>query len=177
MGAAPSLRRLSVRECLATAYHPDREYVDGRLIKRHVGTLPHSRLLKVLLGCFHSFEHDLGFETLPSCRTRTRTSRFRVPDVMLIRAPFDKRARFYEGVPLAIIEILSPEDRLRYVIERFEEYQALGVPHIVQMDPDRRVTYIFESDNLIRKELTTLTENLPFDTAALYAQLDESPRS
>jgi len=46
------------------------------------------------------------------------------------------------------------------------------VPHIIQMDPERRVTHVFESDNLIRKELTSLSDNLPFDTAALYAQLD-----
>jgi Uma2 family endonuclease len=32
------------------------------------------------------------------------------------------RARFYDSVPIAVVEILSPDDRMRDVIERFEEY-------------------------------------------------------
>ena len=172
MATAPSIPPLSVNEYLASGYSPDCEYVDGVLVERNVGTLPHSLLQQILVRYFQQFEESLGFATVPECRTRTHSSRFRIPDVMLIRTPFDRRARFYDGVPLAIIEILSPEDRLRSVIERFEEYQALAVPHIVQMDPERRLTHVFESDNLIRKELISLGDNLPFDTAALYGQLD-----
>lgn len=33
------------------------------------------------------------------------------------------------------------------------------------------ITHVFESDNLSRKELTNLADNLPLNTASLYAQL------
>lgn len=35
---------LAVEEYLRTTYRPDREYVDGRLVDRHVGEYTHSRL-------------------------------------------------------------------------------------------------------------------------------------
>lgn len=42
-----------VEEYLRTSYDPDREYVDGRLVERHVGEYSHSRLqtlITIILG-------------------------------------------------------------------------------------------------------------------------------
>lgn len=171
---AATLPLVSVEEYLNTDYHPDKEYVDGRLVKRNVGTLPHSRLQLIVLMHFMQYTH-LGLQPLPECRTRTRTSRFRVPDVMVVETPFDKKALFYDRVPFAIIEVLSPEDRLNRTVERFAEYAALGVPFIVQMDPTKRVTHVYRDGGLVKQEVDQLEfrgNQLPFDTRALYAQLD-----
>jgi Uma2 family endonuclease len=161
-------------EYLNSSYSPDREYVDGVLVERSVGTIPHSRLQRILLLHFDRYT-GLGIEALPECRTRTTSSRFRVPDVMVVDTPFDVEARYYDGVPLVVIEILSPDDKMPEVLERFEEYQALGVLSIVQMDPVKRITRVFEASNLIRKELRMLDKRdrpIPFDTVELYSRLD-----
>jgi Uma2 family endonuclease len=175
MAAETALPFVSVEEYLNTCYlDGDREYVDGVIVERNVGTLPHSLLQKILLKHFAGHE-NIGFVVLPECRTRVAASRFRVPDVVLIPQPFNRKAKFYDAVPIAVIEILSPEDRLNAVLARFQDYDALGVRFIVQMDPERRVTHVYEHGSLIQRELTSLEhgeKSIPFDTRALFAELE-----
>jgi Uma2 family endonuclease len=175
MAAETTLPLVSVEEYLSTSYEDgDREYVDGVLVERNLGTLPHSFLQRILLRHFSGYE-EMGFIALPDCRTRVASSRFRVPDVMLIPKPFNPRGRFYDGVPIAVIEILSPEDRINAVMARFRDHEALGVRWIILMDPERRVTYVYEHGSLLERELTSLdyeTNSIPFDTRALFAELD-----
>jgi len=45
--------RLSVREYVATNYHPDREYLDGTLVERNVGERDHSRIQTDLSTCLN----------------------------------------------------------------------------------------------------------------------------
>jgi Uma2 family endonuclease len=163
-----------VDEYLHSSYSPDMEYVDGILVERNVGTIPHSFLQKLLLLHFARFERDLGFVALPECRTKVSSSCYRVPDVLVVSEPVDFAARFYAGVPLAVIEVLSPEDKMKITLQRFKDYQALGVPFIVQMDPEAAITHVFEANNLICKELDALNLPdlpIPFNTRELYERL------
>ncbi len=92
-----------------------------------------------------------------------------------VSKPFNPRGRFYDGVPIAVIEILSPEDRINAVMARFRDHEALGVRWIILMDPERRVTYVYEHGSLLERELTAIdyeTNSIPFDTRALFAELD-----
>jgi Uma2 family endonuclease len=175
MAAEPAAPFVSVEQYLNTDYpNGDCEYVDGVLEERYVGTLPHSRLQKILLARFLKYEDAMGFEALPECRTRVRETRFRVPDIILVSTPYDGGARYYGGVPLAVIEILSPEDRMLRVMKRFDEFAALGVRSIIQMDPEQKVTRVFENGDLYKRELESLDfggKQIPFDTRALYSQL------
>ena len=94
---------------------------------------------------------------------------------MLVPEPFDRKARFYGGVPIAVIEILSPDDRLNSVMARFQEYETLGIRFILQMDPERRVMHIYEHGSLIQRELKSLEygdKSIHFDTRAVFAELD-----
>jgi Uma2 family endonuclease len=116
----------------------------------------------------------MGFLAIPECPAKVASSRYRVPDVLLASEPVDRTARFYAGVPLAVIEILSPEDRMKIALQRFRDYQALGVPFIVQMDPEAAITHLFEANNLICRELEALDfpgRSIPFQTRGLYARL------
>jgi Uma2 family endonuclease len=56
--------------------------------------------------------------------------------------PFRQTERVVLDPPLLIIEIVSPDDRLRETLQRFREYEKLGVRHIVQMDPADRTSRI-----------------------------------
>jgi Uma2 family endonuclease len=167
---------MSVEEYLNASFPDgDCEYVDGLVVGRSVPTPLHSWLQKILLRHFDRFERSMGFVSLPECRTRVTASRYRVPDILLAPLPVDRYAKAYGGTPLAIIEILSPGDTLKGVLERFGEYERLGVRFIIQMDPEARETRVYQHGNLLRQELTALDDGdkpIPFDTVNLYSQLE-----
>ena len=175
MAAETALPFVSVEEYLNTSYPDgDREYVDGIVVERNLGTIPHSLLQSILTEHFRK-HRKTGFGVLTECRTKTTASRYRVPDLILVSEPFDRKARFYGGVPIVVIEILSPDDRLNAVMARFQEYELLGVRFMIQMDPERRITHVYERGNLLQRELTSLDyegKSIPFDTRALFAELD-----
>lgn len=91
--------------------------------------------------------------------------------------PFRQNGRVVLDPPFLIIEILSPDDRPKDTMQRFREYEELGVPHIVQMDPEDRTTVAYVHGDLVRRDFTVLEMpgrgSLPFDSRARLARLDE----
>ena len=131
---------VSVEEYLHTDYSPDREYVDGVVVEREVGQKPHSRVQRNLIH-FLSLRYPALF-VWPEQRVRTIPGRrWRIPDVCvtLDEPPTD----VFETPPFLCIEIVSSEDRISRVIEKLEEYQAFGVPHIWVIDPLRSKAFFF----------------------------------
>jgi Uma2 family endonuclease len=176
MAALPKPPLVSVEEYLATDYPDgDREYLDGVIVERNVGTPGHSALQKILIVHLAAFEKPLGIAVRPECRTRIEETRFRVPDI-LVKRPFRQTDRVVLDPPLLIVEILSPEDRTRDTLRRFTEYQKLGVRYIVRMDPEDRITHQFVNGDLVRRDLSSIETPagpLPFDSRELLARLDE----
>ena len=77
-----------------------------------------------------------------------------------------------ETPPLAIIEVLSPEDRISRYQERFSDYRQFGVPHIWVVDPQSRRGYDCSNGSWI--ETTSFTiENSPIhvDLVAIFSEL------
>lgn len=163
-------------EYLNSSYHLDREYVDGVLVERGEPTIAHA-LLQVIL-CSHLSAHRkrFSFEPLPSVRTQiVERARYRIPDVMLCPVPLPA-GKIVNSIPWAVIEILSPEDRLPEQLARFRDYKRIGVLHMVLLDPEELTAYRFDNRALIETQLTSLalpTGHLPFDTEALFQQLVE----
>src|SRR3954453_5383293 len=108
MAALPNPPLTSVEEYLATSYPDgDREFLDGVVVERNLGTPPHSRLQKLLLLHLAAFEEALGIEVLPECRTRIGETRYRVPDVLVMLQPFRQTERVLLDPPFLIVEVLS----------------------------------------------------------------------
>ncbi len=173
----PSPPPVSVEEYLNTSYPDgDREYLDGRVVKRNLGATGHSALQKILIVHLAAFEASLQLSVRPECRTRIEETRYRVPDVLVMVRPFRQSDRVILDVPLAIVEILSPDDRMKDTLQRFRDYETLGVRYIVQMDPEDRTTFQFVQGGLTRRDLVSLEIPergwLPFDTRELLARLD-----
>jgi len=167
-----------VEEYLHTSYPDgDREYLDGLVVERNGGTPGHSALQKILIVHLAGFEKALQIAVRPECRTRIEETRYRVPDVLVMVRPFRQSDRVVLDPPLLIVEILSPDDRMRETIQRFREYEKLGVRYIVQMDPEDRTTFVFVSGDLVRRDLSSFDVpgrgTLPFDSRELLARLDE----
>ncbi len=174
MAAAPLV---PLDEYLRTTYADgDREYLDGVIVERNVGAPSHSALLKTLIVHLAAFEQAMDIAVRPECRTRIENTRYRVPDVLVMTRPFQQTDRVILDAPLIIIEILSPDDRMRETMQWFREYERIGVQHIVQMDPEDRTTFVYVSGDLVRRDLTGFDIPgkgwLPFNSRDLLALLD-----
>jgi Uma2 family endonuclease len=178
MAVLPKPPLVSVEEYLNSSYPDgDREYLDGLIVERNLGTPDHSALQMILTAHLAAFRKEFQIAVRPECRMRIQETRYRVPDVLVMTRPFRETGRVILDAPLAIIEIVSPDDRLKETLQRFRDYEQLGVRYIVQMDPEDRTTFTFVNGDLIRRDLTALEVPgrgpLPFDSRELLARLDE----
>jgi Uma2 family endonuclease len=141
MATLPNSEELwTVREYLRTSWSPDREFVDGRIEERNLGEKEHSIIQTYLAYLFTSKRNQWGVRVFAELRTQTRKTRFRVPDVLVVRSG-EKFERYVTRPPLIAIEILSPEDTLRAMQEKAAEYRAFGVEHVWIIDPGPRVAH------------------------------------
>ena len=131
---------VSVREYLAASYRPDCDYVDGRIEERNGCEYDHSYLQAMLAHLFLNHQEEWGVRPLPDVRIQVKATRFRVPDVTVIRSG-TPREQILTHPPLLVIEILSPEDRLSRMTERTDEYLEFGIENIWIIDPARRLAY------------------------------------
>jgi Uma2 family endonuclease len=168
-----TLVALPVEEYLRTAYHPDREYVDGQLVERNVGEYFHSRLQSLLIILLGSRERQRRYRVFTEQRVRTGSARYRIPDICILALPH-KVSRILDKPDLAI-EIVSPDDRFSSVLEKVAEYLQAGVPNVWVIDPYQRV--VFEADSAGVREAPShrVTTNLTgeVDFGQLFAALDE----
>ena len=125
---------IQVSEYLKTSYRPDCDYVEGRLEQRNAGEHDHAALQAALILWFGQRQQEWNIEVLPEQRMQISAARFRVPDVCLVSLdqPIEQ---ILTKPPLACIEILSPEDTMRRMQERIEDYRRFGVQHIWILDP------------------------------------------
>ena len=165
---------ISVREYLGTSYRPDCEYIDGRIEERNLGEYDHG-LLQIILGyLFMNHRNDWGVQAVTDVRTQVKRSRFRVPDLSVLRADAP-REQIITHPPLIVIEILSPEDRLSRFQDRIEDYLAFGIEHIWIIDPERRAAFTATSSGLHpvhTNELTVPETPIRVVLSELFAELD-----
>ena len=100
---------ISVEEYLRTSYSDgDREYIDGRVVERNVGTIDHAhwqtRMAVFLLSNYPALW------TAVAVRVQVRPTRVRIPDVTCIWGPKPESSIIHEP-PFLVIEVLSPDDR------------------------------------------------------------------
>lgn len=129
---------------LHTVYRPDCEYIDGELRERNVGEKNHSRMQMDLCRVFYEHEREWQIEALPALRVQVSPTRFRVPDLTVLRADAPDE-QIITHPPLIAIEILSPSDSLLGMREKIEDYLAFPIPNIWIVDPSDRMGYICRS--------------------------------
>lgn len=131
---------ISVSEYLKTAYHPDCDFVDGRVEERNLGEHDHAALQAALIAFFYQHQEEWKIEVLPEQRVQVSKTRFRVPDVCLLSLD-QPVEQMITKPPLACIEILSPDDTLSRLQERIRDYQRFGVQNIWIIDPATQQGY------------------------------------
>jgi Uma2 family endonuclease len=146
---------ISVEEYLNTSYDPDVEYVDGELVERNVGDWLHSLVQSNIIYAFRR-KYPSVF-TIGELRTRTRGTRYRLPDVCLLLAP--PKTRFLLAAPLVAIEIVSRDDRWDYTMDRLNELLEISTPNIWMIDPRHKTIYTYDgSIKLVTGDAITTTD-------------------
>ena len=167
--------RVSKEEYLRTSYRPDRDFVDGWVEKRNVGEYEHSRVQHMLDRIFGNHEREWGVITTPECRLQVSESRYRVPDVMVLRRG-QKTKKIVRDVPLICIEVLSPEDTWARIRERLDEYVAMGVENVWCFEPETREVRRYTAkgfDRVTEPELTVAGTSIHLRLQEVFSALDE----
>jgi Uma2 family endonuclease len=149
-------RRISVEEYLGSSYRPDCDYVDGRVEARNVGEYEHATVQKMLLRIIGNHEAEWDVNVIQECRLQVAAERFRVPDVMVLRAE-QRVHRIVREAPLVCIEVLSPEDTWKRLREVMSDYLAMGVAHVWAFDPEERSAYRCDTEGFHRVTTEALT--------------------
>ena len=132
---------LSVEEYLHTSFPDlDKEYWDGKLVERSLPDYLHSKTQRLLILFFGLLGRTLPLFVSPELRLKIRPTRFLIPDISIFHG-VEPTMRVPDYPPLVAIEILSPDDRVRAVGEKLEEYRAWGVKHAWLVDPYSKRMY------------------------------------
>ena len=131
---------ISIEEYLASVYRPDRDFVDGELRERNLGELEHSLLQTLTVAWLWTRKDEWKILPLVEQRVQVSATRFRVPDVTVLRSN-QPRESIITAPPLILIEILSKDDALRSMRERVDDYLNFGVQQVWILDPATRRAY------------------------------------
>ena len=167
MGAATLI---SVDEYLSTNYDPDCDYVDGRIVERNLGERTHGRIQRNLILFFGNRAKELGIEVIPEQRVQVSPTRFRIPDVTVVKTS-QPQGEVFRLPPHLCIEILSKDDTMEDMQERIDDYLRFGVFYVWIISPRLRKGYIVTKAGMVEAAsgiLETKDPDLRLPLASLF---------
>jgi Uma2 family endonuclease len=137
---------IPVDEYLNTNYPDgDREYVDGVIVERNMGTTDHAHWQSRFL-VYLSVNYPALWVAV-DCRIQVKATRFRVPDVVCVKGE-KPQAGVITDPPFLVVEVLSPDDRAEYMQEKIDEYLSFGIPYVWVVDPRTRRAYVYTTNGM-----------------------------
>ncbi len=145
----------ALEEYLRTITDPDCEYVSGRIELRTPAEYDHATWQTILAAFFTIHQRELGIEARTELRVQVAPDRFRIPDVTLLSrtAP---REQIVTHAPLAVFEILSPEDLMSRMLEKLADYERMGIVAIWLIEPKKQVCYHYRGGQLTPQDTFSL---------------------
>src|ERR1035438_5631616 len=104
---------ISVAEYLNASFSPDREYIDGQVVERNLGEKTHSGIQRNLIMFLGNRSKELGIRVYPEQRVQVSATRFRIPDVTVVKTS-QAQDEIFRLPPHLCIVILSREDTMDY---------------------------------------------------------------
>jgi Uma2 family endonuclease len=157
---------------LRSSYEPDAEYVDGKIEERPMGEFDHASWQQAIQKWFWTHEKEWNIRVLPELRVQVGATRYRVPDVTVLERSLPIE-QIITRPPLAVFEVLSPEDSLQRLKRKLEDYRNMGIPEIWVIDPQDSTFYRYQDLQLQRNDSFSLAEKgIAFDMNQLKDLLD-----
>ena len=143
---------------LHTSYEPDAEFVEGEVEERPMGEYDHATWQYAIQKWFDQHAKEWNIRVRAELRVRVSPTNYRVPDVVV----FD-RARPIEQIlthpPIAVFEVLSPEDTVKRVLRKLADYEGMGIKNIFMIDTRNDTAYRYAHGDLaIRREQSEALE-------------------
>ena len=148
MATAPIHHRVPVEVYLRSShYEPDAEYVDGEIEERPMGEYDHASWQEAIILWFRQHAAEWNIRVKPELRVQISRTRFRVPDVTVLdrNQPIEQ---IITHAPVAVFEILSPEDSMTRILRKLSDYADMGIPAIWVIDPETKGFYQFRNGQL-----------------------------
>ena len=138
---------MGVDEYLRTSFDgPDCEYLDGEVVERNIGELPHGDVQLTLGILLRQLRRRLGIRVVPEIRIQISPTRYRVAD-LAVWLDDNIGDRIPAVAPFLAIEILSPEDRITRMHPKIAEYLSIGVEWIWLVDPIEKSAICYSQRN------------------------------
>lgn len=161
---------MDVEEYLRTSFEDeDCEYLDGEVVERNMGELPHGEVQLHLGYLLKQLRPRLGIRVVSEIRIQIHPRRYRVADLAVWRAG-NIGDRIPTVPPFLAIEILSPEDRMVRMQPKIQEYLSIGVEWVWLIDPFEKKAICYSQQNpagvlceVLRTENPTI--EIPLETA------------
>jgi Uma2 family endonuclease len=122
---------ISPEQYLATYYGREPEYVRGEVKEKPLPDAIHAWIQRVLQMLF--LPERNGLFALGELRCQVAPDVYRLPDVAVFRSG-GRIARVPGIPPLAVIEVVSEDERHVDLIEKLRDYEGWGVPNIWVVD-------------------------------------------
>ena len=156
------------------------EFTDGHIQELPMPTDTHQAVLAFLYDLFRAWLQPRGgVVRFSGLRMRIREGKFREPDLLMLRDRSDPRRqdRYWLGADL-VVEVVSPDDPDRDLVEKRADYAEGGIPEYWIADPrDETITVLalageayVEHGLFGRGEATTspLLEGFTADVSAVF---------
>jgi Uma2 family endonuclease len=153
-------------------YSPDAEYLDGQIRERPVGDDFHSAWQEAICAWFREHAEAWNIRVRPELRVRVSPTRYLIPDVSILDATYP-RERIATKPPLAAFEVLSPDNTMREMMAKFEDYRQMGIPQIWLIDSDSPGPHVwqrYEDGRLVNRNVFDLSSR------GIHFDMDEITR-
>jgi len=135
MAATAQVTQVPVEVYLKSSYEPDAEYVDGVIEERPMGEWDHSSWQHAIELWFAQHAKEWNIHVRPELRVQVQPGNFRVPDVTVTDRSLPVE-QVITHPPIAVFEILSPEDTVTRMMTKLGEYERMGIQTILILDPN-----------------------------------------
>ena len=134
------------------------DYLDGVLVERNVGHYKHSKIQVLLVAAFLELGKRIPCHAAPELHLKLAARRYRVADLAVFFGP-EPGPDIPTMPPDLVVEVLSPDDRHKDLIEKLEEYRQWGVTHIWFVDPWTERLHVYNDAGLMQVASFRLPES------------------
>ena len=136
---------MTEEEYLASGIEGNPEFVDGKVIGRGMPTYSHAAWQLAIASWFLQHAKEWGIRSATELHVKTARG-WRIPDVSVLDRSYPIEQRVVEHLPVAVFEVLSPDDRVSDLYDKLRDYAAAGIPEIWVIDPGDGVFKQYRSD-------------------------------
>jgi Uma2 family endonuclease len=114
-----------------------------------VGEFDHASWQLAILHWFLQHAGEWNIRVRPELRVQVTPTNFRVPDVTV----FDRDhpiEQILTRPPIAVFEVLSPEDTMPRMLRKLADYERMGIPNIFVIDTEGPLLYQYRHGSLDR---------------------------